>query len=71
MDHLGLFTEQDGWSDRETRKEFRQDIVDHHLKREVWKLNEKNAYGDLITHFMSCRPDGIAFNAEFRECVFP
>ena len=70
MDHLGLFTEQYGWSDRVARNEFRQDIVDYHLNSGAWKRNEKNEYGDLITQFLACRPDGIAFNAEGRECVF-
>ena len=54
----------------ETCDEFRQDIVDRHLNSGAWKRNEKNEYGDLITQFLACRPDGIAFNTEGRECVF-
>ena len=70
MDHIGLFTEQDDWSDKEARNKFRRDIADHHFRRGVWKRNENNDYGDLITKFLAVRPDGIAFNAEDRECVF-
>ena len=72
MDHLGLFTERGDWSDREAQNEFRRDIADHHLSRGVWKRNENDYYGDLITKFLAVRPDGIAFNAEdsLRECVF-
>ena len=54
----------------ETCDEFRQDIVDRHLNSCAWKRNEKNEYGDLITKFLAARPDGIAFNAEGKECRF-
>ena len=50
--------------------EFRRDFADHHLSRGVWKRNEDDDYDDLITKFLAVRPDGIAFNAEGRECVF-
>ena len=36
----------------------------------MWDHNENNDYGDLILKFLVARPDGIAFNAEGRECVF-
>ena len=36
----------------------------------MWKRNENNDYGDLITKFLAVRRDGIAFNTEDRECVF-
>ena len=70
MDHLGLFTEQDGWSDQEARNEFRRDIADHHLSRGIWEHNDNNNYVNLILKILTARPDGIAFNAEGRECVF-
>ena len=57
-------------SDQVSRNEFRHDIVDHHLNSGAWKRNEKNEYGDLITQFLACRPDRIAFSAQCRECVF-
>ena len=52
------------------RKAFKQEIVDFHLRRGAWEYNEENEYGTLVTQFLKCRPDGIAFNAEGRECRF-
>ena len=70
MDHLGLFTELDGWSDPKARDEFKRDIADYHLTRGLWDYDENDDYEDLILKFLAARPDGIAFNAEGRECVF-
>ena len=70
MDHLGVFTELDDWSDPEARKEFRQEVADYHISRGLWDNVEEKDYDDLVTSFMSVRPDGIAFNAEDRKCVF-
>ena len=70
MDRLSLFTELDGWSDPEARNEIRRDIADHHLSRGVWDLDKNDDYEDLILKFLAARPDGIAFNAEGRDCVF-
>jgi len=65
IEHIGLFTE---WSDQVARKAFKQEIVDFHLRRELWEHNEENEYGDLVTKFLACRPDGIGFNVEDRDC---
>ena len=70
MDHLGLFTERDDWSDPEARKEFRREVVDYHISRGLYENVEEKDYDDLITSFMWVRPDGIASNAEDRKCVF-
>ena len=70
MDHLGLFTALDDWSDPVAHKEFRQEVADYHISRGLWESNEEEDYNDLVTSFMSVRPDGIAFNAEDKECVF-
>ena len=64
--HLGLVD----WSDPDARKEFRRDVADYHLDRELWESNEEGDYEDRIDRFLSVRPDGIAFNTEDRKCVF-
>ena len=67
IDHIGLFTE---CNNQVVRKAFKQEIVDYHLRRGAWEYNEENEYSTLVTQFLKCRPDGIAFNAEGRECRF-
>ena len=69
MDHLGLFTELEGWSDEEAREEFRCDIAEFHVTRGEWGQDEHDDYGDLIVKFLAAQSDGVAFNAEGRECV--
>ena len=64
--HLGLVD----WSDPDARKEFRRDVADYHLDRELWESNEEEDYEDRIDSFLSVRPDRIAFNTEDRKCVF-
>ena len=36
----------------------------------MWDQDEDDDYGDLILKLLAARPDGIAFNAEGRQCVF-
>ena len=69
MDHLGLFTELKGWSDKEAREEPRRDIAEFHEKRGAWTQDEQEDYGDFIEKFLAARPDGVAFNAQGRECA--
>jgi len=64
--HPGLVN----WSDPDARKEFRQDVADYHLDRELWERNEDDNYEVSIDRFLSVRPDGIAFNTEDRKFVF-
>ena len=70
MDHPGLFTELEGWSDEEAREEFRRDITEFHVTRGEWDQDEHDDYEDLIVKFLAARPDGMAFNAEGRGCIF-
>ena len=69
MDNLGLFTELEGWSNKEAREEFRRDIPDfeNHPRRGAWTQNEHEDYGDSIQKSLAARQDGVAFNTEGRE----
>jgi len=52
------------------RKAFKQKIIDFHLRRGAWEYNEENEYGTLVTQFLECMLDGMAFTAEGRDCRF-
>ena len=64
--HLGLVDH----GNLEDRKAFRLDVTNYHLDLELWEETEDNNYETLIDTFLAARPDGIAFNAEDRICVF-
>jgi len=64
--HLGLVD----WSIPDDRKVFRRDVADYHLGLGLWERNADDNYEDKIDSFLAARPDGIAFNAEDRICVF-
>jgi len=64
--HLGLVD----WSIPDDRKAFRRDVADYHLGLGLWERSADGNYEDKIDSFLAARPDGIAFNAEDRICVF-
>ena len=70
MDHLVLFTELEGWSDKEAHNEFRRDIAEFQISRGIWDQDDEDDHNDLILKFLAARPDRVAFNAENRQCVF-
>ena len=45
-------------------------MADYHINRGEWDRDDDDDYGDLIVKFLAAQPDGMAFNAEGRECVF-
>ena len=64
--HLGLVD----YGIPEDRKTFRLDVANYHLDLGLWEKTADNNYESLIDSFLAARPDGIAFNAEDRICVF-
>ena len=64
--HLGLVDH----GNLEDRKAFRLDVTNYHLDLKLWEETEDNNYETLIDTFLAARPDGIAFNAEDKICVF-
>ena len=64
--YLGLVD----WSNPDDRKAFRRDVADYHLDLGLWETNTDGNYESKIDSFLAARPDGIAFNAEDRICVF-
>ena len=64
--HLGLVD----WSNSADRKAFRQDVAEYHLNLGLWEEADDDNYEAKIDSFLAARPDGIAFNAEDRICVF-
>jgi len=45
-------------------------VANYHLDLGLWEKTADNNYESLIDSFLAARPDGIAFNAEDRICVF-
>ena len=45
-------------------------MADYHLNLGLWEKTEDDNYEGQIDSFLAARPDGIAFNAEDRICVF-
>ena len=64
--HLGLVD----YDNQDARKSFRREVAEYHLDLRLWETDSDGNYESKIDSFLAARPDGIAFNAEDRICVF-